>query len=178
MMNQENKSGIENIYFDMDGVLADFDNGVRNLCHMEPIPQNMERYQGYDDELWAHIRQVPHFYDLLEPMPGAQEMFREVYRRYGNRCQILTGIPKPRRGITTASEDKIKWVKRLLDPEVIVHTVLREEKKNYCKGKRSVLVDDLKTNIQEWEEAGGTGILYLDAEKTLESINALEKNLS
>ena len=103
-MNQENRNGIENIYFDMDGVLADFDNGVRKLCHMEPVPQNMERDPGYDDELWAHIRQVPHFYDLL-------------------------------------------------DPEVVVHTVLREE-------------------------ASGTGILYLDAEKTMESINALEKNLS
>ena len=34
MMNQENRNGIENIYFDMDGVLADFDNGVRKLCHI------------------------------------------------------------------------------------------------------------------------------------------------
>jgi len=26
------------IYFDMDGVLADFDRGVVELCNMQPIP--------------------------------------------------------------------------------------------------------------------------------------------
>lgn len=30
---------IEKIYFDMDGVLADFDRGIRELCHMDPLNQ-------------------------------------------------------------------------------------------------------------------------------------------
>ena len=35
---------IRKIYLDMDGVLADFDSGVRELCGIEPPPQD-ERWQ-------------------------------------------------------------------------------------------------------------------------------------
>ena len=37
---------IEKIYFDMDGVLADFDRGVRELCHAEP--SNLEKHTKED----------------------------------------------------------------------------------------------------------------------------------
>ena len=30
---------VSRIYFDMDGVLADFDRGVRDLCGLEPVDQ-------------------------------------------------------------------------------------------------------------------------------------------
>ena len=100
---------IKKIYFDMDGVLADFDRGVRELCGLESVPQDRER-PGKDDAMWAAIRETGHFYDRLELMPGAKKMFDTVYGKYGERCEILTGIPKPRRGITTAGEDKISWV--------------------------------------------------------------------
>ena len=39
---------IRKIYLDMDGVLADFDSGVRELCGIEPPPQD-ERWQPGDD---------------------------------------------------------------------------------------------------------------------------------
>ena len=112
------------IYFDMDGGLADFDRGVRDLCGMEPQSQN------------------------------------------GDRCEILTGIPKPRRGILTAGEDKINWVRRVLSENVTVNIVYREEKPQYCKGRMDILIDDAAENIRQWEEIGGTGILHISAEGT------------
>lgn len=33
---------IRKIYFDMDGVLADFSKGIKVLCGIEPISQNGE----------------------------------------------------------------------------------------------------------------------------------------
>lgn len=117
------------IYFDMDGVLADFVGGVRNLCGMEPPNQNdKKRSKKMDDEMWNRIRNVQNFYDKLVPLPGAIEMFKKVRGVYGAKCEILTGIPKPKRGITTAGEDKIKWVHRLLGEDIVVNIVLREEK--------------------------------------------------
>lgn len=158
------------IYFDMDGVLADFDRGVRELCGLEPQSQNGKRSQTADDAMWAKIKTVEHFYDRLELMPGAKELFDEVYRQYGDRCEILTGIPKPHREIFTAGEDKIRWVRRVLSEQVKVNIVYREEKPRFCTGKSDVLIDDAAKNIRQWEEIGGTGFLHSSAEDTAEKL--------
>ncbi len=157
---------IEKIYFDMDGVLADFDGGVTRLCGLKPLVQGEHRSKEEDDLMWKKIREVSHFYDKLEPMPGAVELFKEIYDKYGDKCEILTGIPKPKRGILTAGEDKIAWSHRILSPGLKVNIVYREEKKNFCTGKDSILIDDLRSNIDDWISYGGTGILHISAEDT------------
>ncbi len=155
------------IYIDMDGVLADFDRGVKELCGFETPQQYAERSSEQDDLMWEKIKEVDHFYDRLEPMPGAKEMFWRIYAKYGDRCEILTGVPKPKRGILTAGEDKKAWVKRLLSPEVKVNICLRAEKIEKCTGPETILIDDLEKTILEWQTLGGTGILHLDAKETL-----------
>lgn len=159
---------ITHIYLDMDGVLADFDRGIRELCHMKPVDQDKST-EEQNDALWTAVRQVPHFYDRLEPIPGAVEMFQKLRDKYGDRVQILTGIPKPRRHIENSGEDKIKWVRRLLSEDVPVHIVYREEKLRYCKGPRDILIDDYAKNIREWrkEPQNGTGILFESSKKIL-----------
>lgn len=165
---------VEKIYFDMDGVLADFERGVIEICGLTPPSQNAKhRKPGEDDGMWEKIRQVTHFYDYLELMPGAKEMFDAVYNRYSDKCEILTGIPKERRGIIHASEDKIKWVKRLLSDEIKVNIVYREDKPRYCTGDSCVLIDDMERNIREWKELGGTGILNVSAGDTMEQLREL-----
>ncbi len=161
---------IKKIFFDMDGVLADFDRGVRELCDMEPSPQGDDWRPGMDDLMWEKIRQVDHYYDKLELMPGAKKMFDTLYGMYGDKCEILTGIPKPKRGILTSGEDKTNWVHRLLNPDVVVNIVYREEKPDYCTGKDCILIDDLAKNIEAWEECGGTGIQFTNAEEVLDII--------
>jgi len=87
--------------------------------------------------MFEQIRNVPHFYDHLETLPGAVELFLKVWKQYGDDYQILTGIPKPWRGIVTAEEDKHSWVRRLISPDVIVNVVLRKDKINWSgKGSR------------------------------------------
>lgn len=169
----EEKMIIEKIYFDMDGVLADFDGGMLKLCGRQPLDQS-NKTPADDDALWAAVRKVDNFYDKLEPMPGALEMFKTLYEKYGSRCEILSGIPKPKRGITTSREDKIAWVRRYLSEDMVINLVYRAEKKDYVKGPGCILIDDLGINIEEWNAAGGTGVLYLDAEQTLKEIEKLE----
>ena len=164
---------IKKIYFDMDGVLADFDRGVSELCGLEPREPGKERSEEEDTLMWEKIREEGHFYDKLEPMPGALEMFKKVYGMFGEDCQILTGIPKPKRGIETAGEDKISWAHRLLSDKLKVNIVYREEKRNFCLGKEYILVDDLAENIESWENCGGTGILFRNAEDTVKILDEI-----
>ena len=58
-------------------------------------------------------------------------------------------------------------------PNLVVHAVLRAEKKDYCKGPGSILIDDLAKNIGEWREFGGTGILFTSAENALDELRRL-----
>ena len=168
------KSNITKIYFDMDGVLADFERGVRELCGIEPIGQGSATDEQ-TDRLWEAVKKVPHFYLKLEPVKGAAKLFNEVRAKFKENCQILTGIPKPRRGIENAGDDKIAWAHKFLSPDVKVNVVFREEKTKFCSGKDCVLIDDYEKNISEWENAGGKGILFTSAE---EARKELEKMLS
>lgn len=171
-MNHVNK-----IYLDMDGVLADFDRGVRKLCHLEPLNQ-MNSTSSQNDALWSAVRSVPHFYDRLEPVPGAIRMVQLLWQWYGDKVEILTGIPKPKRNIENAAEDKINWVHRFLPENIKVNIVYREEKPQYCHGKTDILIDDYEKNVNEWMKCGGTGILFssaIDIQKKMWCLKVREK---
>ena len=64
--------------------------------------------------MWAKIREVDHFYDRLHMMRGAKGMFYNLWKKFGDKCEILTGIPKPKRGIESAGDDKKSWMHRIL----------------------------------------------------------------
>ena len=142
---------IECIYFDMDGVLVDFKRGQREILKIE----------------------VDHFYNMLQPIEGSLALFEKVYEKYGDRCRILTGVPKESRGIINASSDKKAWVERYLSKAVIVNTVLRKEKVDYVKNRGSILIDDFSKNIMEWKGKGGTGILFTTPKETEQELKRL-----
>ena len=164
------------IYFDMDGVLSDFERGVAELCGLEPQPQGKNSPEE-DDRMFEAIRNVEHFYDRLKSLPGAVELFQEAWKQYGDDCQILTGIPKPHRGISTAEEDKREWVRRFISPDVIVNVVLRKEKLQFCTGSDCILVDDFIANIRAWEKADGKGILHRSVEETRAELCKVVKSI-
>ena len=62
----------------MDGGLADFDRGIVELCGLEPHDQNGVVNQADDGTMWAKVKEAGHYYDKLELMPGAKEMFDEL----------------------------------------------------------------------------------------------------
>ena len=163
---------VNKIYLDMDGVLADFDRGVRELCGLEPLEQMVATKED-NDRLWAAVARVDHYYGRLELKPGADIMLRSLMEKYGDRCEILTGIPKPKRHIEHADTDKVQWMRRYFDPEIKVNIVYREEKKNYCHGKGDILIDDYQKNIDEWISFGGTGILFTDVGSVMEELREM-----
>ena len=159
---------VQKIYFDMDSVLADFVRGVREICGMEA-----GTHDAKDDDMWALIKAADHFYYRLEPVEGAKAMFDSIYGRFGDRVEILTAVPKKKRGILTAGDDKTRWIREMFSGDVKVNIVVREEKMQFCKGKGCILIDDLEKNLEEWNAAGGTGILFRNAEQALKEFEEI-----
>ena len=161
------------IYFDMDGVLANFNKGVIDLLHLKPINQSDPFDYKKTNALYAKMRTVDHYYDKLEPIQEAVDLLLELYEKYGDDVQILTAIPKPHRGIITAPEDKINWTKRLISDKIKINICYRAEKANFCTGVDCILIDDYDKNIKEWETLGGTGILYTNIEDVKNALNKI-----
>ena len=95
------------------------------------------------------------------------------YDKYGSRCEILTGIPKEKRGVLHAGSDKISWMRRMLASDITVNIVYSEDKPQYCRGKGYILIDDTQDNIAQWEAAGGTGIVHVSAPETMAWLKSL-----
>ena len=150
----------ERIYFDMDGVLADFNRGVLEMFGIEAGDQEAPGREELDNRMFELIAATPHFYLKLKPIDGMLDIVKELISGYGDKVEILTGIPKPERNVVTAAEDKVEWIRELVSDDIIVHTVQRKEKMQYAKGPGTILVDDMRKNIREWKEAGGTGIRF------------------
>lgn len=162
---------VDKIYFDMDGVLVDFNKGVYELTDYKG---ELDKEQKKSDGIWKFIKEIPHFYFKLEPITEMIELFKIMHQKYGSKCEILTGLPKPEKGVFTAGEDKIMWVKKYIGDDVKVNLVMREEKQNYCKNKSCILIDDLAENVIEWRAKGGEGILFVDAKLTKIALKNLE----
>ena len=161
------------IYFDMDGVLTNFNKGVIDLLHLKPINQSDPFDYKKTNALYAKMRTVDHYYDKLEPIQEAVDLLLELYEKYSDDVQILTAIPKPHRGIITASEDKINWTKRLISDKIKINICYRAEKANFCTGVDCILIDDYDKNIREWEALGGTGILYTNIKDVKNALNKI-----
>ena len=114
------------IYFDMDGVLVDFESGIAKLDEA-----TKEQYKGKLDE-------VPGIFSLMEPMPGAAEVVRLLARSYD--VFILTTSPWNN---PTAASDKVQWVKKYLD-DVFHKRLIITHRKDLLEG--DYLIDDRDKN--------------------------------
>lgn len=152
------------VYFDLDGVLADFEGGIVELAGADPDD---------DDALWEAIAKVDGFYAKLAPLPGAFAMFHEAKVMFSGSVEVLSAPPKPKRGMPEAEADKRRWCSTWLGEDVPVNIVYSEEKSRYCTGAEDILIDDRKSNIDDWVEAGGTGILHTSVDDTLRELSAI-----
>lgn len=114
------------IYFDMDGVLVDFESGLKKLDDAVK-----EQYKGRLDE-------IPGLFALMEPMPGATEVVKLLARNY--EVYILTTSPWNN---PTAASDKIEWVKKYMD-DVFHKRVIITHRKDLLDG--DYLIDDRAKN--------------------------------
>ena len=73
-----------------------------------------------------------------------------------------------------AKSGKLLWVKKFIPGTPIFFS---DEKSEYVDPyDKSILIDDNKTNISSWEDAGGIGILHTSYEETKEKFLKIVSN--
>jgi len=134
------------IFCDLDGVLVDFEQGVKDRFN-KPIDEIKPSL------MWGVINKSNTFFESLPWMPKGRELWDRI--KYYHPI-ILTGVP---RGNSTAAQQKIRWCQRELGPDVQVITCATKEKPRFCLSN-SILIDDRTDNLNAWNDKGGKFILY------------------
>lgn len=137
-----NKGEIEKkkiLYFDMDGVLVDFQSGIDQLS------------EELKNEYKENIDEAPGIFGLMKPMPGAIEAVHKLKEHYD--VYILSTAPWKN---PSAWSDKVKWVTEHLD-DVFHKRIIITHCKNLCHG--DFLIDDrdkhgVKNFNGEWLQFG------------------------
>jgi 5'(3')-deoxyribonucleotidase len=147
---------ITQLFLDMDGVIVDWLQGVRNFFHNEWYPTQWAiPYDlfGCDEKL---------FWQLLD---NTQWWANLPWTEDGKRIWSLVEPFKPciltHGRVPHSNAGKVEWLHREL-PDV-VHDgrfLLSGTRKDLVARPGAVLIDDAEHNCEAWEAAGGRAILY------------------
>lgn len=177
------------VYFDQDGVLADFDGGlVLAGLTADPALNKSSAHLSQEDRarkraLYAAINDIDFFLDL-PAMPGARALWAAAT---AYEPIILTAAPdfglgEEDPGFHKAARQKKTWVDKMIEPltdDRFICTV--SARKTLFLGHRParhhLLIDDRTANIEAWIAAGGIGILHKNAETSIAAMNALAREL-
>ena len=106
----------------------------------------------------------------------------QIVQLHGDRPRYKQGAGRavgPAAGVVNRElvvYDKNEWIKRYVDPGVVVTCTMSGSQKAAFAYEGSVLIDDRKKNIDAWESAGGIGILHTSAKETIETLKELRNN--
>jgi len=153
-----------NLYLDLDGVLADFDKAATTILGM--WPKEFEEKYG-SEVFWAAINSDPYFFLNLEFMPDGLELYNAV--KYLEPT-ILTGIP---RNMNAGENQKIVWVKEKFGQQQKVICCQASKKSQYCYHSGDILIDDRPRYKSKWENKKGIFILHQSTQKTILTLKML-----
>ena len=192
----EAKKSKVKFFIDMDGVLADFDDSVRNSVsgakHIEQLSEIRKwMKENLPDFEWKILHDLN---EIREEYPELNKLYKEATdlikteakkKGFFENLKIMNGareileaakeISGDLPNILTACVDsehcepeKIVWMKKHFKG-LYDEFICEQQKEKYATGKTDVLVDDRSFNIKDFVEAGGSGILHdpEDVEKTL-----------
>ena len=159
------------IYLDMDGVVANFDKRFEDLSGMLPQPYvdkfGLNAFWDLIDE-----KHKVAFWRGIEVMPGADRLVNFVAQY---PYEMLTAPSVKKQSVIGKSlwvKDKVGTLypsqpKVTYRPAKLKHTV----KPNLTK--YDILIDDKKSTIDRWNNAGGTAIFYVNANQVIDELKNL-----
>lgn len=146
------------VFFDMDGVLADFVGGTISIHSQEdgPPADTWDYYKSWGltaSEFWAPINDTGEkFWAELAPIAASVEAFKQLQ---GEGCDlVILTSPSDTNGCLRG---KRKWIEKHLGADVpIAYTAHKEVFAN----PNAILIDDRDENIDGFTLSGGKTILF------------------
>lgn len=172
------------IYFDMDGVLADFDAAAAeyNMGDLNRQTKSMTADDKKAKQMrWRWIEENKDFWINMPVVADVQELLA-VARRMGDLF-VLTKVPGAKNFIggdayvDFIEAQKRAWIARhfsdFFDDEHVI--VARIAKEDLLRPTRDdLLIDDRAGNIADWGAAGGRGIVFSTPEQVIKDLTSGE----
>lgn len=148
------------IFVDMDGVLADFDQGYEDRFGVRACKEA-------DNVDWSLVRRTDGFYRDLPPMPDFDALWPGLS---GLNPIILTGVPH---SVADAAANKRAWVDRVIGKDQPMIACPSKDKSLHIRNPGDILIDDWEKYRDIWIERGGRWITHASAETSLDQLSAL-----
>lgn len=159
------------IYLDMDGVLCDFDKRYFHLFNETP---HETRDKKNFNPNWKEFVLGGNF-ATLDWFPGAKELLKFIATIPNVDVEILSSSGGERFQ-STVTVQKLKWLE---DHGVKYKANIvpgRKLKKNYAH-EHAILIDDTPDVVEDFNHAGGNGILHKSAEDTIPKLKKILEKL-
>jgi len=149
------------IYCDMDGVLVDFESGYEKLTGIDLKGE----YRPGVEDFWKPIEQAGvKYWASLKWMPDGKQLWGYI-KQY--TPELLSSPSKSE----SSKIGKYVWVKNNLPGTKLI--LRYASRKKELATPESILIDDRQVNIDQWEAAGGIGILHTSADNTISQLKEL-----
>ena len=145
---------------DMDGVIADFVKRYKELFHMEPREaEKHDKFKPFFDEFIKNQN-----FSSLEPMEHALDAIAFL-RKLHVPTQILSSTANEKY-YDDISKQKMIWLQKYGITFNPIFVPGKRLKQQYAAPDK-IIIDDTQSVIDQWNAAGGIGILHKDWETTL-----------
>lgn len=154
------------IYFDMDGVLADFEFWYNRRAYHDGSYPDLKTLNTLSEEERLEVKEQMFTYDFFRLMPPIQkglELLKYYQKNYDN-VVILSAIGKTSRHLEI-EQAKREWLKEHVG-DITAYFVNKTENKFdithlYPSYTNHILVDDREKSLDPWIKKGGIGIKYV-----------------
>ncbi len=168
-------------YLDMDDVLADLSGQAFKYLGVDFSPLKNKKFADMTDEekqiqkkLFTYCDFDNCFWKTMPLRAGAKDLY-EFCRREFDEVVLLSRFVPPqihRSRLNATAFLKLKWAHEHFGsghhlPKVIVTDKVKSVLVQGKPDLRQILVDDLVSNVQDWQNTGGIGILHVDTQQTL-----------
>jgi len=153
------------IYLDMDGCITDFDKRFISLNPKKLSPTQYQTKYGIE-KFWNFIdKEVGvKFWAGMSWMQDGKQLW-DYIKKYNPKL-----LSAPSREESSQIGKRV-WTKRELPGTKLI--LRSADKKQQFASPTSILIDDKISNVNQWIERGGIGILHTDAQSTIEQLKSL-----